>query len=147
MCISCLPHDWRRVIVGGLADELLQWAACVPPPDCTSSLLISIMSPHRVTVGGLVDRPRSFSMDELVSLPSVTITSTLVRPEAPALMSLDDFSTFPAGRPVADAAPPSGPTPSAVPHPHCFGQQTARGLAALSLHPTQVCSASTCVTC
>ena len=34
---------------------------------------------HRVSVGGLVGRPRSFSMDELVSLPSVTITSTLVR--------------------------------------------------------------------
>ena len=28
-------------------------------------------------MGGLVDRPRSFSMDELVSLPSVTITTTL----------------------------------------------------------------------
>lgn len=33
---------------------------------------------HRVSVGGLVSRPRSFSMDELVSLPSATITSTLV---------------------------------------------------------------------
>lgn len=32
-----------------------------------------------MTVGGLVDRPRSFSMDELLSLPSVTITTTLVR--------------------------------------------------------------------
>ena len=121
MCTSCLPHDWRRVHSersGGMSCCSGLRVCHEPPPGRTSSLLISIMSPYRVTVGGLVDRPRSFSMDELVSLPSVTITSTLVRPEAPALMSLDDFSTSLAGRPVADAAPPSAPTPPAVPHPH-----------------------------
>jgi len=33
---------------------------------------------HRVTVEGLVDRPTTFTMDQLISLPSVTIPVTLV---------------------------------------------------------------------
>lgn len=33
---------------------------------------------HRVDVEGQVDRPTSFTMDELIAMPSVTISATLV---------------------------------------------------------------------
>jgi nitrate reductase (NAD(P)H) len=35
-------------------------------------------SEHRIDFGGLVDRPCSMTMDELVALPSVTLPITLV---------------------------------------------------------------------
>lgn len=34
---------------------------------------------HTVEVGGLVDKPHTFTMDEIVSLPSITIPITLVK--------------------------------------------------------------------
>ena len=40
---------------------------------------------HRVEVTGLVDRPTTFTMDELVTLPSVTIPITLVRAACPQI--------------------------------------------------------------
>ena len=43
-----------------------------PAPQCN-------WNTHTVQVSGLVDKPYTFSMDELVALPSVTIPVTLVR--------------------------------------------------------------------
>lgn len=34
--------------------------------------------PHRIEINGLVDRPISLTMDELLTLPSITIPVTLV---------------------------------------------------------------------
>lgn len=69
---------------------------CEPPPDAlmkrgwltpTSLHYVRNHGPvprrdwggHTVSIGGLVDTPRTFTMDELVALPSVTIVCTLVR--------------------------------------------------------------------
>lgn len=54
---------------------------------------------HRVTVEGLVDRPTTFTMDQLISLPSVTIPVTLVKPKTPPPLLAFHHHTHPQPRP------------------------------------------------